>query len=251
MTRSEYHKREKYGTDEGTRKTVMICIIAVVVLAITVVGIIFSEDIFRIRQTEESVYDHKVQNPDIAKMSVQALEEVANLAKLERDRDDALFLLLKIYRRRTILDLYSFYENHPGNRFTDEALAIVTHKSDSLYEVACKTNTEQGWSDFLVKTPEVLHRDGEERYDEFRWAKTAELWDTEEKAWEQVTLLHSYDTYKRYIKMYPEGEHVKDAKKKLEEIKKKEERKILNKENDRKRYNEWIKRMHKYHMFEK
>ncbi len=229
----------QYSKDKfSSPKIIFYLLLAVVFILPIFLYINTSEDTV----TEEK---YKVKNDMFRSLSVSELEYVVSTSKKESDREDALFILFETYRNRSVFNLYDFYLNHKGERFTDEAYAIVIHVCDSLYDAALASNTEQGWSDYLVSVPEDFQRDALDRYNDFRWEHTADKWDTEEKAWEQVGQQKGAGAYQRYIKMYPEGEHINEARTTIKQIKRDEARRERNQELDRQRYKQWIDKVNK------
>ena len=186
-----------------------------------------------------------IHNTDLLLMSVNDLEYVATNSKSDRDKREALYLLFEKYKTRSLITLYEFYQHHKGDQYTDEAYHIVRLRCDSLYRVALSTDTEQGWSDYLVTVPEDFYRDAQDRYLNFKWSHTAEAWDTEEKAWSEVQRLKGKSAYERYIKLYPHGEHIAPANYQLSEIKRQERIREQNLANDRIRYQRWLKKINR------
>lgn len=191
----------------------------------------------------------KVQNKYLYQWSTANLEIVAKNSKMQSQKDDALLILFERYKNGNVITLYDYYLNHKGEKYTDEALAIVTFKCDSLYKIANKTNTEQGWSDYLVNVPQDFLRDATDRYNEFKWAHTADKWDTDEKAWEQVQLLKGTEAYKRYQKLYPTGFHATEAHQVLQRKERDEKIRERNREIYLKKYKLWLEQHGKGHYY--
>lgn len=198
-----------------------------------------------VTDTDKAAASHEVHNLDLKRMSVADLEYVATNSKKQSDRDDALYLLFNIYKTRTLFNLYDFYLSHQGEAYTQEALAIVIHKSDSIYEETLRINTEQAWSDLLVTVPEDFQHDALDRYLEFRWSHTAELWDTEEKAWEQVERQKGGGAYERYLKLYPDGPHANEARRTLLRYHEEAIRREKSYEESKLLYKKWIEKINK------
>lgn len=187
----------------------------------------------------------EIHNPDFYRMSVSDWEYIASNSRSRHDREDALYLLFNTYRKRSLLNLYDFCLRHRGEAYTEEALAIVIHKADSLYEMTKDVNTEQAWSDYLVTVPEDFHHDALDRYNEFRWAHTAELWDTEEKAWEQASRQKGKEAFKRYVKLYPDGLHVAEARREVRRLEERQRRIDRSYVESRRQYKRWIEKVNR------
>lgn len=196
-------------------------------------------------KTEGARKAPELHNSDLKRMSVADLEYVATNSRKKSDREEALFLLFDIYQGRSLFNLYDFYLKYKGEPYTDQALAIVIYKSDSIYEEALRENSEQAWSDVLVTVPEDFQHDARDRYLEFRWAHTAELWDTEEKAWEQVQRQQGGGAYERYIKLYPDGPHVAEAKRTIRRYHEEAVRRERSYEESKRLYKKWIEKINR------
>jgi len=239
--------RERYNQTEGNyskdtfiaskSKLFLICVFTFVIAIIA----LFFIKIYNSSNEDEG----KVRNEQFYSLSVSDLEYVASNSKKKSDKEDALLILFNTYKKRSVFNLYDFYLNHKGEKYTDEALSIVIYQCDSLYDVALNTNTEQSWSNYIVSVPEDFQKDALDRYNEFKWTHTAELWDTEEKAWEQVSLQKGIGAYKRYIKMYPNGPHVIEARQTIKRYEREEKIRERNREIDRQKYKAWIDKANK------
>lgn len=237
-----YNKDEGQYSRDGVPQRMGHIVGAMAVVFAVVVGVVALMRIDFGSEAEEI----PVRNQDLYLMGVSSLEHVATVSKKKSDKEGALYLLFETYKKRSVLNLYDFYLNHKGEKYTDEALDIVVSKCDSLYQVALRKNTEQGWSDYLVTVPEDFWRDAQDRYNEFKWEHTAELWDTEEKAWEQVEALRGAGAYQRYLTLYPNAPHTDEAAVALKRMKQDEQRREWNKDADRRRYKRWENKINRY-----
>lgn len=162
---------------------------------------------------------YEYHNPDIPRMGVALLENVAKKTKCKECRYDALYRLFHTYKRSGALyNLYDFAKKFPHSEFADSALAIVLPQSESLYAEAKRKNTIDAWSDFIVKVPEPLQRDALDVLDSLKWETQKHKWETDEKAWQQALRINQSQSYARYISLYPHGSHAEQAIKKMEVI---------------------------------
>lgn len=162
---------------------------------------------------------YEYHNPDIARMGLAQLENVAQKTKCEDCRYDALYRLYHTYKRvGKLYTLYDFAIKFPHSEFADSALAIVLPKSDSLYAVAIKQNTIDAWSDFIVKVPVPLQHDAPAVLDSLKWETQKHKWETDDKAWQEALRINQLQSFERYLSLYPNGAHASQAMQKKEEI---------------------------------
>ena len=86
---------------------------------------------------------------------------------------------------------------------------------DSLYDNATSINTKEKWYQYLDVVPQSEYRDA---YEKIQAISDLE-WNTEPKAWKQAQLANSYESYDKYLSLYPNSNHRKTAEKKLVDIK--------------------------------
>lgn len=162
---------------------------------------------------------YEYHNPDIARMSLAQLEEVAEISKCDDCRCDALYCLYHEYKRvGKLYNLYDFAMKFPHSEFADSALAIVLPKSDSLYVEAMRQNTIDAWNDFIVKVPVPLQRDALDVLDSLKWETQKHKWETDDVAWQEASRINQTQSFERYLSFYPNGVHVAQAMQKMEEI---------------------------------
>lgn len=162
---------------------------------------------------------YEYHNPDIARMSLAQLEEVAEKTKCEECRYDALYCLYHTYKRvGKLYSLYDFATQFPHSEFADSALAIVLSQSDSLYAEAMSQNTIDAWNDFIVKVPVPLQHDALDVLDSLKWETQKHKWETDDAAWQEALRLNQMQSFERYLSFFPNGAHVEQAKQKMEEI---------------------------------
>lgn len=234
-----YIKEEGNYSRSNLDVRIMYGLIIVAIALLVVLGF------FLLGKEESKDKEYEVCNKELYQMSVSDWEYIATNSKKQSDKEDALYLLFKRYESHSLFNLYDFHLKYKGENYSDEALEIVVRKCDSLYRVAEETNTEQGWSDYIVSVPEDFYRDAVDRYEEFRWSHTTELWDTEEKAWAEVQKQQGVGAYKRYLKMYPDGSHAAESRKAIKRFKREEERREKNYEADRLRYKKWLEKINR------
>lgn len=162
---------------------------------------------------------YEYHNPDIARMSLAQLEEVAEISKCDDCRCDALYCLYHEYKRvGKLYNLYDFAMKFPHSEFADSALAIVLPKSDSLYAEALRHNTIDAWNDFIVRVPVPLQRDALDVLDSLKWETQKHKWETDDVAWQEALRINQTQSFERYLSFYPNGAHAAQAMQKLEEI---------------------------------
>lgn len=162
---------------------------------------------------------YEYHNPDIARMGMAQLENVAEKTKCDDCRYDALYRLYHTYKRTgKLYTLYDFAVKFPHSEFADSALAIVLPQSDSLYTEAVRQNTIDAWSDFVVKAPVPLQRNALAVLDSLKWETQKHYWDTDDKAWQEALRINQLPSYGRYVSLYPNGAYTAQAMKRMEEI---------------------------------
>lgn len=180
--------------------------------------ILFTSSLF-ISCTNGKHKEYEYHNSDIPRMSYGQLEDVAKNSKCKECRYEALYRLYYTYTRTgTLYNLYDFAMKFPYSEFADSALAIVLPICDSLYAEACRRNTIEAWNNFIIKVPMPLQHDALTVLDSLKWETQKHKWDTDDKAWQHALKIDRLPSYERYLSLYPNGSHARQAIKKKEEI---------------------------------
>ncbi len=90
--------------------------------------------------------------------------------------------------------------------------------SEIAYERALSYNTMDVWKQYIEGVPTKYHRDAPAKIDSIETYNAnlkAQLWGTEERAWETASKNDTYEYYLMYIRSYPDGTHKSTANKKI------------------------------------
>lgn len=126
-------------------------------------------------------------------------------------------------KEKYIADIYErFYNDSISgqinfiNDFGDEKISFVEQKNqrlnsqiEKMYDNAERTNTDTAWFNFSKVIPGTFFLN---RVDTNLKAREFRKWKTDEDAWGRVRLMDSTVMSREYLKKYPNGAHVVDAK---------------------------------------
>lgn len=93
---------------------------------------------------------------------------------------------------------------------------ICERLADIAYYRILSLNTLDGWREYVNNVPCRFHRDAQMKIDSLEAVKAkqeAEIWGTEQRAWETANKIGTYESYQRYIQLYPNGAHKSKANK--------------------------------------
>lgn len=113
-------------------------------------------------------------------------------------------------KSRGLLACGEFAESWPSTTQKYYLDKFIARQCDSLYSIAEKDNTQEGWESYQSAVPENQHRDSQKRIDAFE----KKNWETESKAWSTAKKRGTLEAYKKYMEMYPKGSHATTADKK-------------------------------------
>lgn len=103
-----------------------------------------------------------------------------------------------------VMELYDFANRYAGSELGNKAEERLKEITDSLYKVAEKENTLEGWLKYQKSVPENYYWDSDKKIKELAFA-------TEEAAWKYCNTLNTSDAYNEYLDHYPEGKHETEA----------------------------------------
>lgn len=89
---------------------------------------------------------------------------------------------------------------------------------DLAYKYALSSNTLDAWKQYTEGVPEKYYRDAFSKIDSIEAVvakREAQFWGTDKLAWETACKNDTYESYLRYIKLYPNGIHKSKANKKI------------------------------------
>jgi len=128
---------------------------------------------------------------------------------LINDAFDALYVIAE--KEGTISGLREFGNKYPNTTQAKKAYKQAVLICDQEYQTALTQNTIEGWIQYKSKVPQIDSRDADERISEIENSD----WNTEARAWKQVIILDNIESLNKYLKIYPNGIHKKQAEKKL------------------------------------
>ncbi len=106
--------------------------------------------------------------------------------------------------------LNDFIDHCPNPTYKEQAQARVTELIDSLYCEAERINTFIGWDEYQNSVSSDDYRDSDER-------KSAVdiRWNSDSNAWATALSLNNIAGYEKYLSLFPNGKHRRDADKKV------------------------------------
>lgn len=108
-------------------------------------------------------------------------------------------------------ELYSMYPNPTFQKKLHDKLEL---KCKEQYKEALRINTLDGWSHYIVHSPDEFKFDSKERYKSLH----DNIWGTEKSAWEYACARNTVADYEEYERRYPNGKHVKEAEKRAVDL---------------------------------
>ena len=106
--------------------------------------------------------------------------------------------------------LKEFINSCNDGKYRRNAESKMTDIVDSLYSVAEKKNTYEGWEEYQQAVPSDEYRDSEEK----KQARDTR-WSTEANAWTSAKELNTITAYEKYLDLFPNGAHKAAADKKI------------------------------------
>lgn len=101
-------------------------------------------------------------------------------------------------------------DEYRGTPFAARIDSLLDSRISRDYNKAEQLGTIAGWEEYKSKLPEKYWRNADNKIAELERI----LWGTEDAAWQSAQDENTADSYGKYLKLYPEGEHVKAADKK-------------------------------------
>lgn len=168
-----------------------------------------------------------------------------------RHTDECLTELYSIYEDEGLSELLEFGNKYNSTEQGVRAIERVNAVVDSLYEIANKKNTIQGWDSYIASVPSSLTKDASARkqkiyqslYDKAKKKNTIQgwkeyksqvpasevrdadiqienlQWKTESTAWKKATSGNTITLYEKYLSFHPKGSHASAARKKIIDLK--------------------------------
>lgn len=125
--------------------------------------------------------------------------------------DEVLNIYYGLVEKEGVKALCSFASEYNSSQQGKKALERAKQLSDSLYQVANKTGTIEGWNSYRQSVPSEYYGDSKAKIDSIYNSK----WSTEPKAWQEASNMGSRKAFEKYLKMYPKGKHKTQAEKHL------------------------------------
>lgn len=105
---------------------------------------------------------------------------------------------------------------HNINKLSEDP--ICEKLADLAYKYALSSNTLDAWKQYTEGVPVKYYRDAFSKIDSIEAViaeREAQFWGTDKLAWETACKKDTYESYLRYIKLYPNGIHKSKARKKI------------------------------------
>ena len=106
--------------------------------------------------------------------------------------------------------LADFTKHCPNSTYKEQALTRITELVDSLYYEAARKNTFTGWEEYQNAVSSDDYRDSEERK-----SAVDPRWNSDSNAWATALSLNNIAGYEKYLSLFPNGRHRRDADKKV------------------------------------
>lgn len=106
--------------------------------------------------------------------------------------------------------LKDFIERCPSSIYKDRARKIERALVDSLYCEASRKNTYIAWEEYQRAVPVNDYKDSGERM-----AAVDTRWSSDRTAWDTALSLNSIAGYEKYLSLFPNGRHRREADKKV------------------------------------
>lgn len=188
-------ERKKHNSDDLNWKESLLCILF---SSICCLGALFLGDYISYKEVEN--------NPSMENCKF-FIQDNSN----SRYYDDVINLYYSNARKWKIDDLYEFAYYFEHTRIGKHAFALVKQECDSLYTLAEKENSINGWRMYIKAVPQDYYNNAEDKLKQ----AIKVSWNNEDIAWEQATKGDSISGYNLYVEMYPRSANVKKATKRI------------------------------------
>lgn len=127
--------------------------------------------------------------------------------------DEARDSIIAFYRKRQNIE--DIPNEHKDFKLTYRLKDLISERIDEEYQAAMDKNTTEGWEDYINRVPDGYARDAYTRIATLKREAKEALWKTEAEAWKMVSEYETVDALKKYLELYPNGKHAKQAERKL------------------------------------
>lgn len=106
--------------------------------------------------------------------------------------------------------LYEFLKSCPNSKRYPQVDAKYKECCASLYAIAQKKNTVVGWETYQNQVPKSAWADSQNQINTIK-QQEERAWDKESTAWQRAKTLNTSEGYEKYLNLYPNGAHSKNA----------------------------------------
>lgn len=125
--------------------------------------------------------------------------------------DEAYDALFSKYSQRPSLEVINAYEHYKGSELGDKLHKLIGDRAQEDYNKAVAAHTEEVWSDFIGLYPEEFSQDAKSQLEILKAENEKSRWGTEAAAWKTASNRNTSGAYRKYLKLYPQGAHHKQA----------------------------------------
>lgn len=118
-----------------------------------------------------------------------------------------------------IFELDKLATSYPETEQGKDAIERINFIVEERYKQAEKENSSKAWESFCYSMPKKYRRDAKERIEEAKYRE----WGTDENAWNTAKSEDRIAMYEKYINDYPNGRYVRLAKKRIRDMRLREE----------------------------
>lgn len=131
--------------------------------------------------------------------------------------DEARDSIIAIYRKRQNIERIP--DTHKDYRLANRLKGLIDERVDEEYQAAVAQNTIEGWENYINCVPKGYARDAYSQIAALKKKAAEEAeearWKTEADAWKTASEYATIAALNKYLDLYPNGRHAKQAERKL------------------------------------